>query len=58
MNIQELKKAEADYWIEEFLKFAAKIGQRVEMATVSNAIESSENRRIALLINMIESDTV
>ncbi|TMW58672.1 hypothetical protein Poli38472_010231 [Pythium oligandrum] len=37
MNIQELKSAEADYWIREFLKFADKIGQPVEMATVSSS---------------------
>ncbi|RLN31658.1 hypothetical protein BBJ28_00004614 [Nothophytophthora sp. Chile5] len=32
MNIKELKAAEADYWIREFRKFAAKIGQKVEFS--------------------------
>lgn len=32
LNIQELKAAEVDYWIREFLRFADKIGQKVEMA--------------------------
>ncbi|DAZ95576.1 TPA: hypothetical protein N0F65_006062 [Lagenidium giganteum] len=32
INIQELKAAEADFWIREFLKFANQIGQKVEMA--------------------------
>ncbi|KAJ0408969.1 hypothetical protein P43SY_002848 [Pythium insidiosum] len=35
INIQELKAAEADYWIREFLKFADKIGQRVEFQAPS-----------------------
>ncbi|GLE04938.1 hypothetical protein PINS_up013919 [Pythium insidiosum] len=33
INIQELKSAEADYWIREFLKFAAKLNQPVEFAS-------------------------
>uniref|UniRef100_K3XCD9 RING-type domain-containing protein n=1 Tax=Globisporangium ultimum (strain ATCC 200006 / CBS 805.95 / DAOM BR144) TaxID=431595 RepID=K3XCD9_GLOUD len=33
LNIQELKAAESDYWIREFLKFADKIGQQVEFST-------------------------
>lgn len=33
INIQELKAAESDYWIREFLRFADKIGQRVEFST-------------------------
>ncbi|KAG2788163.1 hypothetical protein JG687_00012009 [Phytophthora cactorum] len=37
LNIQELKAAEADYWIREFCKFAKKIGQKVEFTTVSAA---------------------
>jgi len=32
INIQELKAAESDYWIREFLRFADKIGQRVEFS--------------------------
>jgi hypothetical protein len=40
MNIQELKTAEADYWIREFLKFANKMGQRVELAAAPIAVES------------------
>lgn len=32
LDIQQLKAAEADYWVREFLRFAAKIGQKVEMA--------------------------
>lgn len=32
LNIQELKAAESDYWIREFLRFADKIGQSVAFA--------------------------
>lgn len=32
LNIPELKAAESDYWIREFLRFAKKIGQAVEFA--------------------------
>lgn len=32
LNIQELKAAESDYWIREFLRFAKKIGQAVEFS--------------------------
>lgn len=32
LNIQELKAAESDYWIREFLRFADKIGQQVEFS--------------------------
>ncbi|KAL3656407.1 hypothetical protein V7S43_018710 [Phytophthora oleae] len=35
LNIQELKAAEADYWIREFIKFAKKIEQKVAFTTVS-----------------------
>lgn len=35
LNIPELKAAEVDYWIREFLRFADKIGQKVEMTGVS-----------------------
>jgi hypothetical protein len=44
LNIQELKAAEADYWIHEFCRFAKKIGQRVELiasATSSTAIDAA-----------------
>ncbi|KAG7392144.1 hypothetical protein PHYPSEUDO_001867 [Phytophthora pseudosyringae] len=37
LNIQELKAAEADYWIREFCKFAKKIGQKVEFTTAEAA---------------------
>lgn len=35
LNIQELKAAEADYWIREFIKFAKKIEQKVAFTSVS-----------------------
>ncbi|KAH7484124.1 hypothetical protein KRP22_005305 [Phytophthora ramorum] len=35
LDIQELKAAEAEYWIREFCKFATKIGQKVEFTTPS-----------------------
>ncbi|POM59905.1 hypothetical protein PHPALM_31299 [Phytophthora palmivora] len=35
INIQDLKAAEADYWIREFCKFAKKIGQKMEFTTTA-----------------------
>ncbi|TYZ63395.1 hypothetical protein PybrP1_000173 [[Pythium] brassicae (nom. inval.)] len=32
LNIQELKAAESDYWVREFLRFAKKVGQPVEFS--------------------------
>ncbi|KAE9024347.1 hypothetical protein PR002_g11470 [Phytophthora rubi] len=37
LNIQDLKAAEAEYWVREFCKFAKKIGQRVEFVAASNS---------------------
>ncbi|KAF1777873.1 Zinc finger, RING/FYVE/PHD-type [Phytophthora cactorum] len=52
LNIQELKAAEADYWIREFCKFAKKIGQKVEFTTVSAAgAEAPSNSRNAATPN-------
>ncbi|OWZ16141.1 hypothetical protein PHMEG_00010109 [Phytophthora megakarya] len=42
-NIQELKAAEADYWIREFCKFAKKIGQKMEITTISS-IETTTSK--------------
>lgn len=46
LNIQELKAAEAEYWIREFYKFAKKIGQKVGFTAVSTtaATASSSDR--------------
>ncbi|GMF21790.1 unnamed protein product [Phytophthora lilii] len=43
LNIQELKAAEADYWIREFCKFAKKIGQKVELIAASTGEAASSN---------------
>ncbi|KAF1794676.1 hypothetical protein GQ600_24571 [Phytophthora cactorum] len=51
LNIQELKAAEADYWIREFCKFAKKIGQKVEFTTVSAA--GAEAPSISSLITRV-----
>ncbi|KAJ8571961.1 hypothetical protein ON010_g4872 [Phytophthora cinnamomi] len=37
LNIQDLKAAEAEYWVREFCKFAKKIGQRVEFVGASTS---------------------
>jgi hypothetical protein len=41
LRIQELKAAEVDYWVREFLRFADKIGQKVEMAASPSALPAS-----------------
>ncbi|EEY70648.1 uncharacterized protein PITG_06120 [Phytophthora infestans T30-4] len=44
LNIQELKAAEADYWIGEFCKFAKRIGQKVKFTFVGAQASLSEGK--------------
>jgi hypothetical protein len=44
IDVQELKTAETDYWIREFIKFAKKIGQKIELP-----LSSVENYTISNL---------
>lgn len=43
LNIQDLKAAEAEYWVREFCKFAKKIGQRVEFVAASTSDTTSSS---------------
>ncbi|KAG7394845.1 hypothetical protein PHYBOEH_004611 [Phytophthora boehmeriae] len=42
LDIQAMKAAEADYWIREFRKFAAKIGQYIELTTAPEGKPAQE----------------